>query len=169
MKEKTVIIHEKGGKVVNIYPSIREVSRVTGMHVSTIKWRVERGEQVKGEVFRTLTHEEELQLRAMTIEFLNRGQKEKSGTIQGSEITKGIEMTNVDDQELDGVKYSIVDYETIAKRVCITPCPYLESPKPMVGSVLCLSCESFRGRNRSTQQVACCATWENQGKKNKKL
>lgn len=59
-----------------------------------------------------------------------------------------------DDAVLD-TKYRIVTYQTRNLRECITPCPYRDNPKPMIGSVNCVRCSSFRGRNKVTHQVAC--------------
>lgn len=60
-----------------------------------------------------------------------------------------------DDIELDGSKYRIVRYEVRNKRECITPCPFRVYPKPLVGSGGCVSCPSFKGRNRKRHEVAC--------------
>ena len=60
-----------------------------------------------------------------------------------------------DDTELDP-KYRIITYEVRNVRECITPCPYRDDcPKPMIGSVNCVRCGSFKGRNKKTHQVAC--------------
>lgn len=70
-------------------------------------------------------------------------------------------------------KYAIVNYELEKGRICITRCPYQETPKPLVGSVACMSCPSFHGRNREARQVVCSAvngkTWKNRNKDNDKL
>lgn len=60
-----------------------------------------------------------------------------------------------DDVELNREKYHIVPYEVINKRVCITPCPFMQHPKKLVGSGKCIKCGSFRGRNKKTHEVAC--------------
>lgn len=60
-----------------------------------------------------------------------------------------------DDVNLSDGRYKILSYEVKSKRVCITPCPYKGYPKPFVGSLKCLKCSSFRGRNKKTHQVAC--------------
>lgn len=52
-------------------------------------------------------------------------------------------------------KYKIVPYEVKMGHVCITPCPYMISPKIMVGSVKCQRCGSFKGRDTRAHQVAC--------------
>lgn len=61
----------------------------------------------------------------------------------------------VREKGVDREKYNVLKYEVINKRVSITPCPYKEHPKPMVGSCACMSCKSNRGRDRKTHEVAC--------------
>jgi hypothetical protein len=58
-------------------------------------------------------------------------------------------------KKLDGEKYTILKYEVRNIRECITPCPFKEAPKPMVGSAKCMSCGSYRGRNRIAHEIAC--------------
>jgi len=170
MKERIPIALEKGGEVVNIFPSIHKASRDLGLHVSTIKWRIERGTEVKGVLLRTVTDTEKEKLCKTTVQLINqvrqkkqqsekpqkiklKGEVKKSGKIGRRETTR----TEADDIELNSEKYSIVSYELVFGRLCITPCPYREAPKPKVGSGLCMDCPSFRGRNRTKQQVACSA------------
>lgn len=57
--------------------------------------------------------------------------------------------------DLDRERYNIIKYEVKHERICITPCPFLEAPKPMVGSGRCIKCSRNRGRNRKTHEVAC--------------
>lgn len=49
---------------------------------------------------------------------------------------------------------TLVSYE---RRVfeCVTPCPFLESPKPKVGSSACMTCKYFEGKDREKQIVRC--------------
>lgn len=61
-----------------------------------------------------------------------------------------------EDVELDKEKYRTIPYEVRNLRESITPCPFKEYPKPMVGSVQCVRCTSFRGRNKQSHEVACC-------------
>jgi len=57
-------------------------------------------------------------------------------------------------KELNREKYSIIPYEVRNVLQCITPCPYMLSPKIMVGSVKCQKCGSFRGKDKRTHEVA---------------
>ena len=67
---------------------------------------------------------------------------------------KTIEVFKSDDVELEP-KFLIIKYEVINLRESITPCPFRDTPKPMVGSGKCLMCTSFRGRNKKIHAVAC--------------
>lgn len=51
--------------------------------------------------------------------------------------------------------YTAVPYEQKYGVVCITPCPYYEAPKPMVGSSRCHECSSYISQNRETRHVYC--------------
>lgn len=56
----------------------------------------------------------------------------------------------------DRDKYTILPYEVIYKHICVTPCPYSEEEKkPLIGSSTCANCSRFRGRDKSTHEVAC--------------
>lgn len=61
----------------------------------------------------------------------------------------------LDECELDRERYNIIKYEVKYGHICITPCPFLEAPKPMVGSGKCIRCSRNRGRNRITHEIAC--------------
>lgn len=62
---------------------------------------------------------------------------------------------HVEDAELDREHYAIMRYEVKFQRVSITPCPFHEYPKPMIGSGACQACSFFKGRDRKTREVAC--------------
>lgn len=55
----------------------------------------------------------------------------------------------------DREKYHIIKYKKNAANVCLTPCPFMLSPKPTVGSTKCQSCPSFKAIDRKTLEVAC--------------
>lgn len=48
-----------------------------------------------------------------------------------------------------------ISYEKNSFGVCITPCPYFEYPKPMIGSARCQGCTFFKDIDMKLQQVAC--------------
>lgn len=70
-------------------------------------------------------------------------------------------------KEIDRKKYRIMRYEKNRCNACITPCPHILSPKPMIGSGLCQRCPSFHGIDRNRQEVACGKTILTNNKKNK--
>lgn len=59
----------------------------------------------------------------------------------------------VTDKGIEG-EGTLIHYE---RRVleCVTPCPFLESPKPKVGSSACMTCKCFEGKDREKQIVRC--------------
>lgn len=153
---------EKDGKVETIFPAIHEAARTLGKHVSSIKARISSGRAVKGILLRYITQEETDRIRQMAIDMLSRDMEEKERIrLEEEAARKKAErlaaIEEEEDVELDGEKYTILSYEMVAGRVCVTPCPYKDAPKPKVGSSLCMACGSFHGRNRRKKQVACSA------------
>jgi ADP-dependent phosphofructokinase/glucokinase len=115
------------------YDSILLMANAYGITGSTARYRVFTGKVYDGLIFKL---------------------KDKDAQIP---IPKSFTKKKVDykkNTELDREKYAILKYET-KHHICITPCPYFESPKPMVGSGRCLNCSCFRGRNQETQEIAC--------------
>lgn len=146
---------ERGGKVISIFATMQDAAKSLGMHVSTIQWRVERGRDVKGERIRLATEAEKRKLRESKLKELieKRRIKERSSTKKDTYVKES--EFELDGVKLDGEKYRIVNYEITPWRLCITPCPFKESPKPMVGSAACATCCSFHGRDLVRRQVAC--------------
>lgn len=153
MKEPKPIAVEKDGSVIALFSSTAEASLLTGMCEKSIRYRIEKGEEVKGVLYRHARPKEIAALKR-----INASKKNRLKALEGD--TCNIEAASK--------KYNVVSYELTAGRICITPCPYRESPKPKVGSADCLDCPSFHGRNRYTRQVACSAvygqTWKNRNK-----
>lgn len=58
-------------------------------------------------------------------------------------------------KELDASKYRILSYEVRNQVECITPCPFREHPRPMIGSAGCMKCSSFKGKDSINHQIAC--------------
>lgn len=53
---------------------------------------------------------------------------------------------------------TFVPYQTVKKKILITPCPYRDwdnGNRPLVGSANCAACTSFRGKDRENQNVRC--------------
>ena len=126
---------------------------LTKMSRDTIGYRIAKGGEVKGVTFRRCIPDE---MEAFEKIALPKKGKEKE-----------IARETFDMEEADK-KFNVVEYQLSAGCICITPCPYRDSPKPKVGSAACMNCTSFHGRNRVTQQVACSAVngkvWKNRKK-----
>lgn len=163
MKKGIPVIMEMNGKVDTIFPTLHDAARTLEKHVSSIKRRISIGSVVKGMRLRYMTQEETDRIRLLIIDMLNKDlEKTENPKLEESpkkktKKTKKVSIIEEEDAELDGNKYTILSYELISDRVCVTPCPYKDAPKPKVGSALCMACGSFHGRNRSKKQVACSA------------
>ena len=226
MHERIPIVMERAGEVVSIFDSMQHAARTLGMHVSTIRWRIDRGSEVKGELLRLATPEDIERLngqvvqrteqafpkRSIRVRFPSRPQKSKEeredmrgkkqaiaieheGKVMGvfpsmknaarfmdyghyksimTRIGKGVgkdgysvrlateEETARLQQEVKKEKKhrednggELVPYELGKGRICITPCPYRDAPKPLVGSALCEACPSFQWKYRDRLQVRC--------------
>ena len=153
MKGTKQIIVEKEGKVIAVFASLKDAELLTKMNSSTIEYRLAKGGEVRGLTFRYCIPDE--------VESFEKISSPKKGK------EKEIARDTFDMEEADK-KFNVVDYKLSAGRICITPCPYREAPKPKVGSAACMECTSFHGRNRITQQVACSAVngkvWKNRTK-----
>lgn len=166
MKKGIPVIMEKDGKVETIFPAIHEAARTLEKHISSIKSRIASGRTIKGIRLRYMTQEETDRIRQLAIDMLSRDLEEKERIRLEEEAAKKkaerlAALEEKEDVELDGEKFTILSYELMAGRVCVTPCPYKDAPKPKVGSSLCMACGSFHGRNRKKKQVACSAvTWK---------
>lgn len=61
---------------------------------------------------------------------------------------------DVKDMGVEGEGYQVT-YEVSDMLVCITPCPYVEEPKPKVGSAYCMRCKHFLGKDMKRKIVRC--------------
>lgn len=55
----------------------------------------------------------------------------------------------------DEKKHVKVKYEVSKNKLCVTPCPYLEAPKPFVGSGRCQICTHFKYKDKENGCVIC--------------
>lgn len=142
MKGTREIVVEREGKVVAVFASMKDAEIITKMSSATIDYRLAKGGDVRGLTFRRCIPDE----------------KEAFGRIAQPKKGKEKEIArDTFDMEKAGRKFNVVDYRLMDGCICITPCPYRDAPKPMVGSSACMDCTSFHGRNRLTRQVACSA------------
>lgn len=140
MKEgaKVIAIHAETGEQIH-FARVKEAALFAGVRPTTMSYRI-RSRNVDSKGYYYISGE-------LTPEQLKRRRKRCSNPESNQFVS--------DDQELDSERYKIVKYEVRNLRECITPCPYRDYPKPMVGSGACLTCTSFKGRNKKTHEVAC--------------
>ena len=149
MNKREVAIIRKG-RVIAIYSSTGNAGRCMGYSDSTIRNYIANGTQKGGLSFR----------------FADETETELIRRLGGLPASK-------DDNEVDEApkavvkesNYTSIPYETIAGKVCITPCPHRLDVKPKVGSSQCAECPFFHGRNRVEQTVRCSATSDRTWKK----
>lgn len=141
---------------VGWFDCISDVARKFGHSVTTITKRIERGVVINGVKIRYPKEGEDLS----AIPYLS-PPKKYGRTVKVKSIRKvgrpKKERPEPRPKEtvLNREKYNIISYEVRNKVECITPCPYMLSPKTLVGSTRCQKCTSFRGSNRKTHEVAC--------------
>lgn len=155
MKEKTPITIVRKGEIIGIFASQRDAARVLGVHATTIANRISRASVTDECTFRYATDEETAVLH--TLARIARVEAEPQNPRPKPEEKKP-ERKRVyksDDKPLESMRGTLVSYDITPDRRCVTPCPYRDAPKPMVGSAGCARCPSFHGRNRQLRKVAC--------------
>lgn len=133
--KRACIVEDAEGNVVAEYSSIKSVAKDYGITQATMRYRIMTGKVYNGFVFKLANKNEKIQLSNP----LTKSQR------------KSLKKT---DTIVDRDKYRIIKYE-MKYHICITPCPYMQYPKYMVGSGRCLSCSHFRGRDIETNEIAC--------------
>lgn len=128
-------VYDLEGNLLRKYPSLSECARAYGTSYCGVKYWIRSG-LVRGD--------------SETFGYINPKDKAKDERYRPKKRERFCE-----NEELDRERYKILRYEVTSDRRCITPCPYMCSPKPMVGSAACQACSSFHGRNRHTHEVAC--------------
>lgn len=130
--KRPCIVEDINGNVVGEYDSIANMAESYGVTHTTIRYRIRMERPFDGLYFKLADNSK----------------------IQVPESILKKDVYEDDDVVLDREKYKILSYQT-KNHVCITPCPFLQSPKPMIGSGRCMYCTSFRGRNIKTNEIAC--------------
>ncbi len=125
------IVEDENGNIVGEYNSIFDMAQAYGVTSTTMRYRIRMEKPFNGLYFK-LADKTKIQ-------------------VSKSILSKGVYDDNV---VLNREKCRILSYQT-KNHVCITPCPFLQSPKPMIGSGKCMSCTSFRGRSVKTNEIAC--------------
>lgn len=147
MKKKSVAILRKG-RVIAIYSSTGNASRCMGCSDTTIRNYIANNTR-KGDLsFRFATEEETRLIRLL------------GGLPEASDDDKDETSEPITKES----KYDTIPYETLAGKLCITPCPHRTDIKPKIGSSQCVECPFFHGRDREKQLVKCSAvggkTWK---------
>lgn len=131
-KKRACIVEDINGNVISNFNSIKQVAKAYGVTQSSIRNRIFTGKSYGGLIFKLADKSKKIQIP--------------------KSCTKKVDYKR--NTDLDREKYTILGYKTI-NHICITPCPYSQHPKPMVGSGRCISCSSFRGRSVETKEIAC--------------
>lgn len=152
----------EGSTPIGYFDCIGDAARMAGIYTSNMTSRIKTGYTKDGFSFRFVNDGESLSDIPCLSPKRKRGEKfiitEKSPKEDAFKAVKKTRRKSVfeeDTTELDRSKYLIMKYEVRNLRECITPCPFKEYPKPMIGSAMCMKCGSFKGRNRTTHEVAC--------------
>lgn len=126
-KGKPVVVHDLEGNILERFETVHAVARhYNVLHPNVLYWI--RNNRVRdGKVF----------------SFENESDYEHHTRYNLYHPIKHFE-----DAELDRDSYKIVPYEVKFMRVSITPCPYKDFPKPMVGSMGCQACRYFKGLDK---------------------
>lgn len=150
------VVMEVLGKPIGWFDCISDVARRFGNSVTTITRRIEREAVINGVLIRYPNESDDLE----AMERLSPPKKYGS-TVKVKSIHKigrpKKERPEPQPKEtvLNRDKYNIIPYQVRNKVECVTPCPYMLSPKILVGSTRCQKCVSFRGIDRKTHEVAC--------------
>ena len=152
------VVMMAGDTPVGYFDCIGDAARMAGIYTSNMTSRIKTGYTKDGVSFRFVKDKESLKDIPCLSPERKRGEKfvatEKKPKLARPKKEKKSIFEN-DDTELNREKYLILKYEVRNLRECITPCPFKEYSKPMIGSAKCIKCSSFKGRNRTTHEVAC--------------
>lgn len=150
MKPVVILVE---GKPNGFYECIGDAAKAIGVRTSTITNRVASGREVNGVSYRYPNEGEIDTLPNLSPPRIRK--KVEPQPPKPKREPKKIADCKSDDTKLDRDSYTIVSYEVRNIRECITPCPFLDIPKPKVGSLACVNCGSFKGREKRTHEVAC--------------
>ena len=152
------VVMMAGDDTFGYFECIGDAARMVGIYTSNMTSRIKTGYTKDGLSFRFVKNGESLTDIPCLSPERKRGQKFVVTEKMPKQTKPKKERKSVfedDNTELNRDKYLILKYEVRNFRECITPCPFKESPKPMIGSAACIKCSSFKGRNRTTHEIAC--------------
>ena len=133
---KKVVAKNDNGEIVEVFDTVNDAASYFGMKNPTLLYHKRRGHKING----------------LTVDYLDEHNTRIKKTKTIIPENYRFEEKEV---ELDREKYLIIKYEVKYGRVCITPCPFMDAPKHMVGSGKCITCSRNRGRKKSTHEIAC--------------
>lgn len=141
MKYKVVSVNIDG-EIMEYYKDFRDATKKTGFNTSTLYWRA---------AHRKPSPDGLLYLKKNTyIDLFGKGKFDElfeKATFVIEEKTRSKRKVN-----------HIVPYETKAKIICITPCPFIcdcGGQRPKVGGSMCINCAYFVTKDREAHQVMC--------------
>ena len=138
------VMLSKDGNPICIYTNIAEASKHLGMYFRLVQKHCTSGDPYKGYTF--------CQVGSWIPDVPRMPEDADKVVIPFSKPdVKYYDRDTITDRE----KYRILKYEVRYTRVCITPCPFKDAPKPNIGSAQCLGCTHNRGRNKQAREVAC--------------
>lgn len=142
--EKNKVVIYKNGEVLGVIDSMLCAAHYVGINYTGVRKMVATGKRRDGYFVRLYNHETDSSLPNIT--------PHKDPPIRKEYRCQG-KPESIRDS--DRKKYTIIHYEVRCLHICVTPCPFKQSPKPLVGSVNCIRCGSFKGRDKRTQEVCC--------------
>ena len=136
---KKVLASKENGKPIRIYRSIEAVVKHHNTYRQKVLNHLESGKPFEGMI---LTYIDAWLPKVPRIPKEKKRKPEKKADKKDREWT-------------ESNKPMVLPYEVKNSRICITPCPYQDAPKPMIGSGRCVNCSSNYGRNIKTHEVLC--------------
>lgn len=123
---KPIIVTAEDGTFIKEYKSINDAAEAYGLSGAAIKYRATKGIVFNGQRF-------------------SLGEKKYHSDPEKYKWKRRKKIKE---------RFKTLSYQT-RYHVCLTPCPFKEAPKPMIGSSLCQSCSSFQGHDKEKQIVSC--------------
>lgn len=131
------------------FPLMKKAAEHAGIRRTSMSYRVKTGITDK---FGWVYAEKELTKEEMT---KRQNQYLKQKMYASKKTSEKQEQISKRRKEKFDNKRFHISYAKNSFGVCITPCPFIDSPKPMIGSHKCQKCPHFEMIDRHAQQVAC--------------
>lgn len=135
---RRINVIDLNGDVLDTFETLKDAAQFYGVKESTIIYRIKTQHIFNGEM---VQYETVLPHDCLEAKRYKRNRYKKNENIRWCDVDKD--------------NYKKVEYKIKMKHVCITPCPYSQSPKPMVGSARCEGCSRFKFRDSESKIVYC--------------